>query len=221
MNQTPRGLNRTLLVVIGLCLTAAGLHGLLLVSLPAYADGWHRVALDVQRGVESVLAATTLDGQRDSWLWIVVALVMIAIVLLMAGWIAVQGRGRTGVFARGQDPAAGHDDAGTPGTVSISAAAPEQIMKAALAGRSDLVSVSVTTWEPVAFGRHDDSTWRGDGAGLQIKVQPRLGAGPRRIAEDVAESVRRMDAALGQQGPVVIHLASGARTRMSRAERVR
>ncbi|WP_102157874.1 hypothetical protein [Zhihengliuella halotolerans] len=220
MNQTPRGLNRTLLIVIGTLLTLAGLHGLLLLSLPAYADGWHRVAGDVHHGVESVLTATTLPGQRDSWLWIVIALVMIAIVLLMAGWIAVQGRGRTGIFARGQDPADAHD-AGTPGTVSISAAAPEQVMKAALAGRSDLVSVSVTTWEPLAFGRNDEPTWRGDGAGLQIKVQPRLGAGPRRIAEDIAESVRRMDAALGQQGPVVIHLASGARTRMSRAERVR
>ncbi|GHC99026.1 hypothetical protein [Zhihengliuella salsuginis] len=221
MNQTPRGLNRTLLILIGVLFALTGLHGLLLVALPAYAGGWHEVALDVTAGVESVLAATTLPGQRDSWLWIVVALVLIAVVLLLAGWISVQGRGRTGVFARGEDPAARYDGVSTPGAVSLSAAVPEQVMRAALAGRSDLVSVSVSTWEPVAFGRDDDAAWRGDGAGLQIKVQPRLGAGPRRIAEDIAESVRQMDRALGQQGPVVIHLASGARTRMSRAERVR
>lgn len=238
MNQTPRGLNRTLLVIIGLLFTVTGLHGLLLVALPrTYADGWHAVALAAQAQANSFLDATTLSGQQDSWLWIVVVLLMIAIVLLMAGWISVQGRGRAVVFVRGEtrpgqsgaehDAAGqgsrGHDAAALPavaGTVTMSAAVPEQFMRQALAGRNDLVSVHVSTWEPVHFGP-DDAAWRGYGAGLQIKVQPRLGAAPRRIAEDIADAVRQMDAALGQHGPVVIHLAAGARTRMSRAERVR
>nr|WP_231366366.1 hypothetical protein [Zhihengliuella flava] len=219
------------MIIIGLLLTLTGLHGLLLVALPrTYAEGWHTVATAAQSQVEDLLEATTLAGQQDSWLWIVVVLVMIALVLLMAGWIAVQGRGRAGVFVRGQcggpdDGAAADGTSGAarravPGTVTLSASVPEQFMRQALAGRNDLVSVHVSTWEPVRTGSAD-AAWRGHGAGLQIKVQPRLGAAPRRIAEDIAQTVQHMDAALGQHGPVVIHLAAGARTRMSRAERVR
>jgi hypothetical protein len=49
----------------------------------------------------------------------------------------------------------------------------------------------------------------------------RQGAAPSRIADDVSAVVSGMEAALGRGGPVVIHVAAGARTRMSRAERVR
>ncbi|HXD27296.1 MAG TPA: hypothetical protein VN621_00910 [Arthrobacter sp.] len=204
MNRTPRITNRVILTLLGLFMTALGLHGLLLAAVPSYAAGWRGLADRVGAAFTRLLEDTTLEGQRDSWLWIVVSVVMIVLVLLMVWWMAVQGQGKTGIFARE------FREEGTRGIVELSSAVPEQTLKAALAGRPDLVTVSVTSW---SVPRHD--------AGLRVKVQPRLGAAPYRIAEDIASLVVDMDAILGAAGPVVIHLATGARTRMSRAERVR
>ncbi|GAA3709854.1 hypothetical protein GCM10022377_24390 [Zhihengliuella alba] len=215
MNQTPRGLNRTLLVVIGLLFAAVGLHGLLISALPRYAAGWRGLADSVGEAVEHGLRETAMAGQSTSWIWVVVVIALIGIVLLMVGWIAVQGKGRTGVFAEAyfpgaEDPAARTAAApATPGSVELGAAVPEQAVKAALVGRTDLVSTHVSTWET------------GGDAGLQIKVQPRLGAAPLQISREIAETIGEIDAALGRRSLVVIHLAAGARTRMSRAERVR
>lgn len=203
MNQTPRAVNRTVLTILGLLLTAAGAHGLLLSAFRGYADRWRGLAARVGESSGALFEATTLTGQRDSWLWIMVAVAMIGLILLMAWWVAVQGKGKTGVFAREY-----HDDEAR-GVVEMVAAVPEQAIRAALAGRPDVVSVHVTTWE----AEHD--------AGLRVKVQPRLGAAPGRIADDVSAAVAAVQAALGRGGPVLIHLAGGARTRMSRAERVR
>lgn len=204
MNRTPRLTNRIVLTLLGLALSGMGLHGLLLVAVPAYAEGWRGLADQVGTGFTGLLDATTLEGQRDSWLWIVVSVVMIALILLMIWWVAVQGQGKTGIFVRE------FREEATRGIVELSAAVPEQALKASLAGRPDLVTVSVTSW---TSPQHE--------AGLRIKVQPRLGAAPHRIAEDLADLVVDMDGMLGASGPVVIHLATGARTRMSRAERVR
>ncbi|WP_417217532.1 hypothetical protein [Arthrobacter sp.] len=204
MNKTPRITNRIVLTLLGLILTGLGVHGLLLAAVPAYAQGWRGFADQIGTGFTDLLAATTLEGQRDSWLWIVISVVMIALILLMIWWVAVQGQGKTGIFVRE------FREETTRGIVELSAAVPEQAFKAALAGRPDLVTVSVTSW-----------TSPHSAAGLRIKVQPRLGAAPYRIAEDLAELVVDMDGILGAGGPVVIHLATGARTRMSRAERVR
>ncbi|WP_309081369.1 hypothetical protein [Zhihengliuella sp.] len=215
MNQTPRGLNRTLLVIIGLLFTAVGLHGLLVSSLPRYAAGWRELAEAVGESVEYGLRETAMAGQTTSWIWIVVVIALIGIVLLMVGWIAVQGKGRTGVFAEAYFPGSGAEGTpsgpvtSTPGAVELGAAVPEQAVKAALADRTDLVSTHVSTWET------------GGDAGLQIKVQPRLGAAPLQVSREISETVQEIDAALGRSSLVVIHLAAGARTRMSRAERVR
>jgi hypothetical protein len=204
VNRTPRTTNRILLAILGLILTCAGVHGLLLAGFPGYARDWQGLAHRTGDGFADMLRATTLEGQRDSWLWILIAVAMIVLILLMVWWIAVQGQGKTGVFAREY-----HDNGATRGIVEVASGVPEQLIRNALAGRPDLVSVSVTAWD----AEHD--------AGLRIKIQPRLGAAPYRIADDVSALVMSMDEVLGRSGPVVIHLAGGARTRMARAERVR
>lgn len=204
MNRTPRATNRIVLTFLGLLMTGVGIHGLLLAGIPDYAAGWSGLADDLRAGFMRLLDNTTLEGQRDSWLWIVVSVVMIALILLMIWWAAVQGQGKTGIFARE------YREEGTRGVVELAAAVPEQAFKASLAGRPDLVSISVTSWSSPPSS-----------AGLRIKVQPRLGAAPYRIAEDLSALAVDLDKVLGASGPVVIHLATGARTRMSRAERVR
>lgn len=202
MNQTPRSVNRVLLGLFGLILMLAG--GLAMaLGIPAVARWWRSTAAQAGEAIGGVLDATTLAGQRDSWLWIVLALLMVLLVILMLAWVANQGKGRSGTLAY-------DDDADpVPGSVTINAAVAEQALKAALSERVDLVNSAVSTYE-----------FRGKPA-LKVRVSPRQGVAPYVVAEEVSILVSALDEVLGVQTPVLISVSSGARTRFTRAERVR
>lgn len=202
MNQTPRTLNRILLAVFGLALMLAGALGMTL-GVPAVARWWQSTAARIGEAIGGVLDATTLPGQRDSWLWIVVALLMVLLIILMVAWVANQGKGRSGTLAFDDD------DEPVPGSVTINAAVAEQALKAALSERVDLVNSAVMTYE-----------FRGQPA-LKVRVFPRQGVAPYVVAEEVSALVMALDAVLGVQTPVLISISSGARSRFTRAERVR
>ncbi|WP_323960030.1 hypothetical protein GC088_00830 [Arthrobacter sp. JZ12] len=202
MNQTPRTLNRILLAAVGLLLMSAGALAMAL-GVPAVARWWRTVAERAGAAIGNLLDATTLPGQRDSWLWIVLTLVMALVVLLLVSWIANQGKGRSGTLAYhdGDDP--------VPGSVTLNAAVAEQALKAALSERVDLVNSSVATYD-----------FRGKPA-LRVRVFPRQGVAPYVVAEEVSTLVRALDEVLGVQTPVLISISAGARSRFTRAERVR
>ncbi|MFP5316216.1 MAG: hypothetical protein ACLGHS_12690 [Actinomycetes bacterium] len=202
MNQTPRTLNRILLALFGLLLMAAGALAMAL-STPAVATWWQSTAARAGGTIGGVLESTTLPGQRDSWLWIVAALLLVLLIILMVAWVANQGKGRSGTLAYDDD------DDPVPGSVTINAAVAEQALKAALAERVDLVNTAVSTYE-----------FRGRPA-LKVKVFPRQGVAPDVVADEVSALVTALDAALGVQTPVLISISGGARTRFTRAERVR
>ncbi|KRF09169.1 hypothetical protein ASH00_05875 [Arthrobacter sp. Soil782] len=202
MNQTPRTINRILLAVFGLGLMLAGALAMAL-GVPAVARWWQSTAAQAGQWVSNVLDATTLPGQRDSWLWIVLALLMVLLIILMFAWVANQGKGRSGTLAYDDD------DHPVPGSVTINAAVAEQALKAALSERVDLVNSAVSTYE-----------FRGRPA-LKVKVFPRQGVAPYVVAEEVSALVSALDAVLGVQTPVLISISSGARSRFTRAERVR
>ena len=203
MNRTPRLLNRVLLGIFGVLLLALGVHLVLIALAPGYAGGWRAVAGGVYRGAEQVLLATTLPGQRESWLWIIVAALLVALILLMIWWMSVQGRGRTNDYVSDY-----FDDEPMPGRVEISGEAVEQTIRALLGRRTDVVSLSVSVWElsPVP--------------GLKIKVQPRKGVEPGRLGREVVDAAHAAQELLGAGGPVVVYLAAGARSRFARSDRV-
>jgi hypothetical protein len=93
--------------------------------------------------------------------------------------------------------------------VTIAAAAVEQAVRGALAPRKDVLGSSVVA---VDFeGR----------TALRIRLVARQGADPAAIAQDVERLVGRLGLVVGVSVPVLLHITSGARTRFSRAERVR
>lgn len=215
MNTTPRLLNRLLLAVVGLIALAVGAFGLALLVVPGVAPWWNRTAPRIGDRIDSVRTGTTLEGQADTWLWIALAAVLVLAIVLLVLWIAAQGRGRTGLFAsvggrRGRTVPArqGDDDGGVPGTVTITAAAAEQALKAALLERSDLAGASVSTWEIRGV------------PGLRVRVFPRKGVPPYAVAEEVSRLVEALDAVTGYRTPVLISITSGARARFMRTERV-
>ncbi|MDP9997211.1 MULTISPECIES: hypothetical protein [Pseudarthrobacter] len=203
MTSTPSLLNRILIGLLGLKLLAVGVLLLLLASVPAVGAWWHAWSGATWSRVNQAFNSTRFPGRPESWLWIVIAIVLAILIGLMVAWIAQQGKGRSNVLVAEFDPGA------VPGDVRISGGVAEQALKHALAERPDLAGATVATYE-----------FKGNPA-LKIRLQPRQGVAPHLLGAEVAALVGALDAVVGKQTPVLIHIGAGARTRFSRAERVR
>ncbi|MFD1212257.1 hypothetical protein ACFQ36_09415 [Arthrobacter sp. GCM10027362] len=197
MNQTPRTLNHVVLAVFGLVLMLLGALAVALVAVEPLARWWQRATADAGIRLEQLLAATTLPGQPESWLWSVAAVLLAAVILLLLAWAAQQGRGRVSTLAVDYD-------GGVPGVVSLSAAAAEQALRAALQERPDILHATVAAYE-----------YRGV-PGLHLRVLLRQGVSPQTVARDVMDLVEAMDLVVGVNLPVVISIGAGARARLGR-----
>lgn len=203
MNGTPRTLNRILIGVLGFKLLAFGILLILLASVPAVAAWWQGWSAGVWNIWRGLFERTRFPGRAESWLWIVAVLVLLLVIGAMVAWVAQQGKGRANFLVTEEDPGE------VPGNVRIGSGVAEQALRAALADRPDLAGVSVATYE-----------FRGEPA-LRIRIQPRHGVAPHRLAAEVSALVEALDVVLGKRTLVLIHIASGARSRFGRAERVR
>ncbi|MEJ1115807.1 hypothetical protein WBN73_16535 [Paenarthrobacter sp. CCNWLY172] len=203
MNGTPRALNRVLLFIIGAKLLAVGVLLLLLATVPAVAAWWHGWSAAAWAGMENAFRQTRFPGREESWLWIVAGAVLVAIIIAMIAWLSQQGKGRANLLV------ASDDDSHINGEVRIGGGVAEQALRAALAGRTDLAAASVATYE--VRGR----------PGLRIRIQPRQGVAPHLLAAEISQLVEALDLVIGQKTPVLVHMVSGARSRFTKAERVR
>lgn len=203
MNSTPSLLNRILLAVLGLILLGTGLLLVLLATVVPVRSWWHAWSAAGWGGVNQMFQSTRFPGQPESWLWIVVALVLLALMGLMVAWIAQQGKGRSNLMAAEYDPG------DTPGDVRIGGGVAEQALKQALEGRPDLAGATVTTYDV-----------KGSPA-LKVRLLPRQGVAPHLLAAEAAGLLNALESVVGKEIPVLIHIGAGARTRFSRAERVR
>lgn len=203
MNNTPRVLNRILIGLLGLKLLAVGVLLLLLATVPAVGQWWQGWSSGIWNTALQAFARTRLPGRSESWLWMLVAAVLALVIGLVIAWVAQQGKGRADLLL------APRDDGDVPGTIRIAGSVAEQAIRGALAGRTDLAGSSVAVY-----------SIKGKSA-LRIRLQPRQGVAPQLLASEVAEMVQAMEKLVGQRLPVLIHIRAGARTRLSRAERVR
>jgi hypothetical protein len=203
MNSTPAVLNRILLTVLGLVLLGAGLLLVLLATVPPVGPWWHAWSAGAWGGINRLFDATRFPGRPESWLWIVVALALLALMGLMVAWIAQQGKGKSNLLAAEFDPG------DTPGDVRIGGGVAEQALRQALEGRPDLAGATVTTYDV-----------KGSPA-LKVRLLPRQGVAPHLLAGEVSGLLDALESVVGKEIPVLIHIGAGARTRFSRAERVR
>ncbi|GAA4661950.1 hypothetical protein [Arthrobacter cryoconiti] len=206
MNTTPRGFNRFMLGLLGLFMLALGAGLVLLAVVPAAGRWWQSWAEPQVRSLGGFAARTHIATSAGSWVWLVVAAVFVAVVIVSVSWIANQGKGRANVLFVA--PGSAEDD-GASGKVVLGTAVAEQTLKAALLERTDLLGVSVSTYD-----------FRGQ-ASLRVRVLPRQGVAPQDVATDIRSLVDALDTLLGVEVPVLLSIGSGARTRFTRAERVR
>ena len=203
MNGTPRILNRIILGLLGLAFSGLGVLLILLASVPAVAAWWQGWAAGAWNNWQDLFERTRFPGRTDSWLWTVMVMALLLVTAAMVAWVAQQGKGRTSLLVSEEDPG------DVPGNVRIGSGVAEQALRAALADRPDLAGATVGTYE-----------FRGEPT-LKIRVQPRQGVAPHRLAAEVSALVEALDVALGKRPPVLIHIVAGARSRFGRAERVR
>lgn len=124
-----------------------------------------------------------------------IAVVMIALAL---AWIFTRGRGRT-VSAVGGERADG---------VTVEVHVVEQLLRDALDGDPDLLGTSVTGYR--VRGR----------SVLRVRLSARRGAELRRLTDTVRRSVDELDAALGVELPILVHITSGFRASIAHEQRV-
>lgn len=203
MNSTPALLNRILLTVLGLILLGTGLLLVLLATVPPVGSWWHSWSAGAWNGISRLFDSTRFPGRPESWLWIVVALALLALMGLMVAWIAQQGKGRSNLLAAEFDPGE------VPGDVRIGGGVAEQALRQALEGRPDLAGATVTTYDV-----------KGSPA-LKVRLLPRQGVAPHLLAAEVYGLMNALESVVGKEIPVLIHIGAGARTRFGRAERVR
>ena len=203
MNGTPRLLNRILIGILGVKLLVIGALLVLVAAVPAVATWWQGWSGALWVSARSLFDGTRLPGRQESWLWVAMAVLLLAVIGAMVAWLAQQGKGRANLLVADEDPGE------VPGDVRIGGGVAEQALRAALADRPDLAGATVTTYE-----------FKGQPA-LRIRVQPRQGVAPHLLAAEVSALAEALDAVVGRRVPVLIHLSSGARSKFGRAERVR
>lgn len=203
MNNTPRILNRVLIGLLGFLMIAIGTLLVLLASVPAVGRWWRGWSAGAWSNWQDLFERTRFPGRQESWLWLVLTVLLLAVIGAMVAWAAQQGKGRASLLVAEEDPGE------VPGNVRIGGGVAEQALRAALADRPDLAGATVTTYE-----------LRGEPA-LKIRVQPRQGVAPHTLAAEVSALVEALDVVIGKRTPVLIQISSGARSRFGRAERVR
>ncbi|KZX21037.1 hypothetical protein [Rathayibacter tanaceti] len=134
-------------------------------------------------------------------LYAIVGICLVGIVLALVMAFS-HGRGRTGTVLR--DEAAG----GPAGGIEIATGFAEDVLENALAGRTELLDVTVAAY------RHGSDT------ALKVRVLPRAGVSPRIVVDAVHQEVESLDALLGARLPVVLEVASSARAGFSKEDRV-
>lgn len=206
MNGTPRGLNRLLLTLLGLLMFVAGVGAVVLATSPPAARWWQGWAGTQLDWLVDYADRTRLLLTSESWIWFAGAAFFLVVVIVMISWIANQGKGRASTLHSYDGNA---DDDGASGAIRLSCAVAEQALKSALLERSDVVGVSVTSYD---FRRQ---------TALKVRVLPRPGVAPHKIAAEISELVVALDELLGLEVPVLLSIGSGARSRFTKAERVR
>ncbi|AND15679.1 hypothetical protein [Rathayibacter tritici] len=205
MTTSNRFVNRLVLFVVGLVLAAVSVGAVLIAvaqpvrdSMLSFADG---------QGADLVSRLSPEQGTAWSdaavlWpLYAIVGICLLGIVLALVMAFA-HGRGRTTTVLREEA------EDGPAGGIEIATGFAEDVLENALAGRTELLDVTVAAY------RHGSDT------ALKVRVLPRAGVSPRTVVDAVHHEVIALDTLLGARLPVLLEIASSARAGFSKEDRV-
>ena len=201
MNSTNRGLNRLLILLIGLVFVVIGAAALAVVTVPVVADWWRDnrdAVLDTIDGWfawNPFAAVPGADaGQTAPVLVPIVPIVGIVLLVIVAAllipFVLRQGRGRSGVVHRATVE---HGDIVLETDVAANA------LGDALDDTEAFSSVRVSAWDV------------NRAQALKVAVTCRRGVSPRTAVETVSTAVESLDRLLGVELPVLVEVGGGFR----------
>lgn len=199
MNSTNRGLNRLLILVIGVVLIALGAAALAVVTVPVIADWWRDNRAAVLDTIDGWFAwnpfAAVPGGDTDRAVAPIVVPILAMVLLVVAAALLIafvlrQGRGRSGVV---------HRATVEHGEVVLATDVAAQALTQALDDDQTFSSVRVSSWDV----KREPA--------LKVAVTCRRGVSPRSAVETVSTAVQRLDGLLGVQLPVLVEVGGGFR----------
>ncbi|PPG36569.1 hypothetical protein C5E10_00150 [Pseudoclavibacter sp. RFBG4] len=200
MNSTNRGLNRLLIVAVGLVLLAVGAAAALGAWLPGAKDTWTPISETVNTQVSSWLQQTPFPGTDFSWLMIAVVAAIVVGIILPLAFTLRQGQGRTGTIV--------HDRASKAGPTVVDVSVAKDALSDSLGERDEFIATSVSAYEV-----------RGTPA-LKVSASCRRGVSPRDAADLVERDLHTLDALLGRELPVLLQLNGGFRAQTQKPTRL-
>ncbi|TFD63569.1 hypothetical protein [Cryobacterium ruanii] len=201
MNNTNRALNRCVLFVTGLVLLAvAALLGLLLTQVTVQ-DAWGSVTDMAGATADGWLQATPLRDTQNSWLWVVVLALLLAVVGLLLSFILRQGRGHSRHLIS--------EHTTNWGSTHIDSAVAEQALQEALGKHPEFLSSRISTYRVARE------------AVLKVSVTCRRGTSPTDVVRIVERALTALDELLGVPIPTLLQISGGFRVRTSRTARIR
>lgn len=198
MNSTNRGLNRLLILLIGLVLVVLGSAALAAVAVPVVAAWWRDNRAAVLDTIDGWFAwnpfAAPSGGATEQTAPIIVPIagivLLVVVAALLLAFVLRQGRGRSGIVHRAE---VDHGDIVLHTTVAADA------LGDALDDTEAFSNVRVSAWD---VGRQQ---------ALKVAVTCRRGVSPRTAVETVSAAVESLDRLLGVELPVLVEVGGGFR----------
>lgn len=200
MNTTNRGLNHTIIFLIGLLVLLLGAAAILLAALPEVASTWKDTAPTISRNVDDIFAAAPLFATGGSWLAVTAVVLLAVLIVLLLIFIIRQGNGHTSELF--------HDTTTEHGATIVQSKVAKDALDNALADRDDLVSSSVSTYEIKG------------GTVLKIAATARRGVSPKDIAATIEQQLHALDQLLGFTVPALIQISGGFRANVAKTTRL-
>jgi hypothetical protein len=201
VNNTNRALNRGVVFVAGLVLLAvAALLGLIATQV-TLQNAWASVTGRIGATADGWLQATPLGATQNSWIWIVVLAVLLAVVGLLLRFIVRQGNGHSAHLISEQTT--------NWGNTEVDSAVAEQALQNALGQRPEFLSTRVSTYRVARE------------AVLKVSVTCRRGTSPTDVLRIVEQALLALDELLGLRLPALLQISGGFRVRTSRSTRTR
>ena len=198
MNSTNRGLNRFLLLVVGLLLLVLGAGSIALAAVPSVLQNWKSQADSITRSAPDFVAAPAVG--QVSLLTVVIGVVAIVLALLLILFIVRHGQGRT---SRVID-----DRTSDTGRTLIDLGVPKSLLAAELDDRDEFVSTRISAYEVKGTPT------------LKVSVQCRRGVSPVEASRIVTEALYGMDQVLGTRLPAMVQVTGGFRSRTASRARL-
>jgi hypothetical protein len=198
MNNTNRGVNRTILLIVGLLLTAGGAAVILARTWPEAGNVWSAAFTTSIETLQRLDADSSVPGlAQATWLGIGIDAVLVVVIVVAVIVLTCLGGGSGGAVLTSDS---GRD---TRNTIVI-----EQGFA------SDALTQTLERHEEILSARVRARRIRGNDV-MHVTVTPRKNTSPAEVATTVGTLIANLETLVGRELPALVSIKSGIRSRLA------